>query len=83
MLKFVVGTPEDLEDAVHIVEILEKEFAKEKRPLPVLYVSPIFGSMPYEEMVNWILANEVLRRNSTRFQVQLHKIIWDPLARGV
>ncbi len=83
VLKFVVGTPEDLEDAVHIVEILEKEFAKEKRPLPVLYVSPIFGSMPYEEMVNWILANEVLRRNSTRFQVQLHKIIWDPLARGV
>lgn len=83
VLKFVVGTPEDLKDAAHIVETLEREFAKEKRPLPVFYVSPIFGTMPYAEMVNWILANEVLRRNSARFQVQLHKIIWDPSARGV
>jgi len=83
VLKFVVGTPEDLKDAAHIVETLEREFAKEKRPLPVFYVSPIFGTMPYAEMVNWILANEALRRNSTRFQVQLHKIIWAPSARGV
>jgi 7-carboxy-7-deazaguanine synthase len=83
VLKFVVGTPEDLKDAAHIVETLERKFAKEKRPLPVFYVSPIFGTMPYAEMVNWILANEALRRNSARFQVQLHKIIWDPSARGV
>lgn len=83
VLKFVVGSVEDLEDAALVVESLATQYAIEKRELPTFYVSPIFNTMPYETMVQWILSNENMRRNRVRFQVQLHKMIWDPDARGV
>lgn len=83
VLKFVVGTEEDLLDAARVIEAMEGRFTDLRKRLPTFYVSPIFGIMKYEDMVNWILGNEVMRRNNVRFQVQLHKIIWDPDARGV
>lgn len=83
VLKFVAGTLEDLEDAALIVETLEREFGRDRRKLPMFYVSPIFGTMPYESIVNWLLASDTMRRNNVRFQVQLHKIVWYPSARGV
>lgn len=83
VLKFVVGTEEDLLDATRVIEAMERRFNALGKRLPTFYVSPIFGAMKYEDMVNWILGNEVMRRNNVRFQVQLHKIIWDPDARGV
>lgn len=83
VIKFVVGTIEDLQDAAKVAETLEQSFASKNKKLPTFYVSPIFGTMKYESMVNWILENESMRRNNVRFQVQLHKIIWDPNARGV
>lgn len=83
VLKFVVGTEEDLLDATRVIEAMEGRFNALGKRLPTFYVSPIFGAMKYEDMVNWILGNEVMRRNNVRFQVQLHKIIWDPDARGV
>lgn len=83
VLKFVVGTVEDLEDAAKVVATMENHFNHHQKRLPTFYVSPIFGTMKYEDTVNWILGNEVMHRNNVRFQVQLHKIIWDPEARGV
>lgn len=83
VLKFVVGTEEDLLDATWVIEAMEGRFNALGKRLPTFYVSPIFGAMKYEDMVNWILGNEVMRRNNVRFQVQLHKIIWEPDARGV
>ncbi|MCQ2090572.1 MAG: radical SAM protein [Fibrobacter sp.] len=83
VLKFVVGSDEDLLDATRVIEAMEGRFNALGKRLPTFYVSPIFGAMKYEDMVNWILGNEVMRRNNVRFQVQLHKIIWDPDARGV
>lgn len=83
VLKFVVGTEEDLLDATRVIEAMEGRFNALGKRLPTFYVSPIFGAMKYEDMVNRILGNEVMRRNNVRFQVQLHKIIWDPDARGV
>ncbi|MCQ2124010.1 MAG: radical SAM protein [Fibrobacter sp.] len=83
VLKFVVGSDEDLQDAARVIGAMEAEYARDGLKLPTFYVSPIFGTMKYEDMVNWILGNEVIRRNNVRFQVQLHKIIWDPNARGV
>lgn len=83
VLKFVVGTEEDLLDAARVIEAMEGRFTDLRKRLPTFYVSPIFGIMKYEDMVNWILGNEVMRRNNVRFQVQLHKIIWNPEARGV
>ena len=41
--------------------------------------SPVFGSINYEEMVNWILTDNL----QVRFQLQMHKFIWHPEKRGV
>ncbi len=83
VLKFVIGTEEDLQDATRVIGVMEAEYARNGLKLPTFYVSPIFGTMKYENMVNWILSNETMKRNNVRFQVQLHKVIWDPNARGV
>lgn len=83
VLKFVVGTVKDLQDASRVVSLMETEFTARKAKLPAFYVSPIFNTMKYEDMVNWILSDDTMRQNNVRFQVQLHKIIWDPNARGV
>lgn len=83
VLKFVVGTEEDLLDAARVIGAMEAEYDRDSLKLPTFYVSPIFGTMKYENMVNWILSNETMKRNNVRFQVQLHKIVWDPEARGV
>lgn len=41
--------------------------------------SPAFGQMPADELAGWILAD----RLPVRFQLQIHKFIWSPTARGV
>jgi len=83
VLKFVVGTEEDLQDAARVIGAMETQYNASGTRLPTFYVSPIFGTMEYEDMVNWILSNSTMKRNNVRFQVQLHKIIWNPEARGV
>ncbi len=45
---------------------------------PVLF-SPVFGELEPRDLAEWILAD----RLPVRFQLQLHKQIWDPNARGV
>ncbi len=45
---------------------------------PVLF-SPAFGSQDLRSMAEWILED----RLQVRFQMQLHKFIWDPETRGV
>ena len=43
-------------------------------------VSPVFGAVQPVELVNWLLDSGLDR---VRFQLQLHKIVWDPKTRGV
>ncbi|WP_439623766.1 radical SAM protein [Gemmata sp.] len=43
-------------------------------------VSPVFGRVQPVELVNWLLESGLER---VRFQLQLHKIVWDPATRGV
>jgi 7-carboxy-7-deazaguanine synthase len=43
-------------------------------------VSCVFGSVKPVELVEWLLASGLQR---VRFQLQMHKYIWDPKARGV
>ncbi|MCE9563116.1 MAG: 7-carboxy-7-deazaguanine synthase QueE [Planctomycetes bacterium] len=43
-------------------------------------VSPVFSSVDLRELVNWLLESGLQR---VRFQLQLHKFIWDPATRGV
>lgn len=48
------------------------------RKVPVLF-SPVFGKLPAEDLAAWILEDAL----EVRMQLQLHKFIWDPQARGV
>jgi len=51
--------------------------------MPSIFVSPVFGKLSNVEIVNWMLASDVMVKNDARFQVQLHKVVWDPDLRGV
>jgi 7-carboxy-7-deazaguanine synthase len=73
-VKFVIGSREDYEWSRE--QVGRYELAKRCRA--VLF-SPIFGRIDPREIVEWILAD----RLSVRFQLQMHKFIWTPTARGV
>jgi len=70
-IKFIVGSREDYEWAK---EVLGKYFKK-----GVITFSPVFQGIRYSDIVEWILNDKL----DVRFQLQLHKFIWSPEARGV
>jgi 7-carboxy-7-deazaguanine synthase len=45
----------------------------------VIHFSPVFGEIEPRTLAEWILADGI----PVRMQLQLHKFIWDPAARGV
>jgi 7-carboxy-7-deazaguanine synthase len=73
-VKFVSGSREDLERAAEIIEeygLLDRCY---------VYFSPVFGKIEPAEIVDFMLENKL---NKVRIQIQMHKVIWDPNARGV
>lgn len=89
VLKFVVGSVEDLEETARVVGELRQRKTrncmaeKSLNTMPHIFVSPVFGKLEYEKIVEWMLSEKVMVQNNARFQVQLHKVIWDPDMRGV
>lgn len=72
-VKFVIGTNEDYswsKNILHKYQLYEKA--------QILF-SPVFSKINYETMVNWILKDNL----KVRFQLQIHKSIWEPDKRGV
>jgi 7-carboxy-7-deazaguanine synthase len=72
-LKFVVCNRADFDWAASVV----REHRLTKR-CPVLF-SPAFGQVNPTDLAAWILES----RLPVRLQLQQHKILWDPKARGV
>ncbi len=72
-IKFVIGTREDYEWAK---EIMNRYKLDEK--CEILF-SVVFGALEPLILVNWILEDKL----KVRFQLQMHKFIWDPAAKGV
>ena len=72
VLKFVVGSEEDLEAAKYIINTYH--------PRSRIYLSPVFGEIEAKDIVKFVLDNNL---SSVYTQVQLHKIIWDPDMKGV
>ena len=72
-VKFVIGSREDYLWSKGIVE----KYTLDKKT-PILF-SVIFGKLLPVELVNWILEDKL----NVRFQLQLHKFIWNPDERGV
>lgn len=73
-VKFVVGSREDYEFARGVIE----QYELGSRTAAVL-ISPVFGTVEYRSIVEWILEDRI----PVRFQLQMHKFIWHPDTRGV
>lgn len=72
-IKFVVASRADFEWAADVIREhrLEQRFS--------VLLSPVFGAVTPLELANWLLESGL----QVRMQLQLHKLIWDPKARGV
>lgn len=73
-VKFVLGSREDYEWARE--KMSEHDLAGKVRA--VLF-SPVFGKIAPADIVDWMLQDHL----PARFQLQMHKFIWEPKARGV
>lgn len=72
-VKFVVGDREDFLWSAELVRTHDLA-----RRCTVL-MSPVFGRLQPVDLAGWILES----RLPVRFQLQMHKYIWEPAARGV
>lgn len=73
-LKFVLSDRLDYEYAIEVVETARKGNFHS----PVLF-SPVAGKLDPQALASWILADRI----DVRLQLQLHKILWPEIARGV
>ena len=72
LFKFVVGSQEDLDAMRRILTDYE---------IPAqIYVSPIWGQIDAKTIVDYL---KVYNFQEVRLQLQIHKFIWDPDAKGV
>jgi 7-carboxy-7-deazaguanine synthase len=72
-IKFVIASRRDFDWAAHTV----RQHGLDRRFL-VLF-SPAFGLIVPHELGTWLLESNL----QVRMQLQLHKYVWDPQARGV
>ncbi|MDR4508156.1 MAG: radical SAM protein [Candidatus Brocadiaceae bacterium] len=72
-VKFVLFSRQDYDWA--------KEIIREHRlsSIATVLIGTAYGVLPSKSVVQWILEDNL----EVRFQLQLHKYIWDPCARGV
>ena len=73
-VKFVVGSREDYEWSR---EQIERHRLNDR--VRAVLLSPVFGAIEPRQIVEWMLADGL----QARFQLQIHKLIWEPRARGV
>ena len=73
-VKFVVGSREDYEWARG--KMREHDLAAK---VNAVLLSPVFGKIAPADIVAWMLEDNL----PARFQLQMHKFIWEPRARGV
>ena len=73
-VKFVIASRGDYEWSRDVT----RAHALHERVGAVLF-SPVWGSVEPRDLVDWILADNL----PVRFQLQMHKVVWPPDARGV
>ena len=74
VVKFVVGSKEDLKYMVDVMKPFEFN------PAFQWYISPVFGQIEPAEIVDYMKEE---RLHNAKLQLQMHKFIWDPNAKGV
>jgi 7-carboxy-7-deazaguanine synthase len=78
-VKFVVADRADYEWAREVIRSRGLDRRVEEGTLNALLISPVHDAVDLEALASWILED----RLPVRFQVQLHKYIWDPDRKGV
>ncbi|MFN7999932.1 MAG: radical SAM protein [Acidobacteriota bacterium] len=73
-IKFVIKDRADFEFAR---EVIQKYRLHERTP--ALLFSPVWGAVAFQELAEWVLQSGL----HARMQLQLHKFIWGPDAKGV
>ena len=72
-IKFVIA---DRSDSEWACEVMTRHGLSDICPV---LMSPVFGELDNVRLAEWILADGL----PVRYQLQLHKFIWDPATRGV
>ena len=78
-VKFVVKDRTDYEWTRKTIRDRGLDQRVEEGTLKALLLSPVWDEADLEALASWILEDHL----PVRFQTQLHKLIWDPKARGV
>lgn len=78
VLKFVIGSDEDLSVAVSLAHNAVQKY---KDNMPYIYCGTVFGKFELKAVINEFMKDPTL--SNVRFQIQMHKIIWQPDERGV
>jgi len=73
-IKFVCGNKEDFDYSLDIIKKYKLEDTTN------LIFSPVFGQIKSEDLVNYLLISNL---KNARFQLQIHKFVWNPEQRGV
>ncbi len=72
LIKFVVGSPEDLDCMRRIIN--------QYPTAAQIYVSPVWGQIEAVLIIDYMKAYNL---QNVRFQLQIHKFVWDPDTKGV
>jgi 7-carboxy-7-deazaguanine synthase len=78
-VKFVLKDREDYVWARDTVRERQLQVRLAESELKAILFSPVWGELDIRSLAEWILEDAL----PVRLQIQLHKLIWDPKARGV
>jgi 7-carboxy-7-deazaguanine synthase len=73
-LKFVIGSREDFDWSVEMIRTHQLD----RKPFGLLF-STVFSQLSPRHLAEWVIE----ARLPVRFQLQQHKYLWEPNARGV
>ena len=72
LIKFVVGSPEDLDCMRRVID--------QYPTAAQIYVSPVWGQIEAVLIIDYMKEYNL---QNVRFQLQIHKFVWDPDVKGV
>jgi 7-carboxy-7-deazaguanine synthase len=78
-VKFVINDRSDWEWSCEVIREQRLDARLREGTLRALLVSPVWGGLDLEAFASWVLESGL----PVRMQIQLHKLIWGPDAKGV
>lgn len=79
VVKFVIGTKEDCDKTIEVVRMLQSHYDNDEMPL--IYLSAVCGRISHADIVTFMKSHTEL--SNARIQLQMHKIIWPDIDKGV